>query len=99
MPPNCFVMVLGLLFAISAMAQDDAPRPRVSNEPLTKEQVAVYRTVLQDYQKDSEDMLNLANTTSPLEQSPTFFDGGCPKTSSRQVASTSNSVVHHLTRR
>jgi len=34
-----------------AVSQEDAPKPKVSDEPLTAEQIAVYRAVLRDYLK------------------------------------------------
>ena len=91
---NCTVLVVVLSFI--AHAQDDAPKLKVSGESLTAEQTAVYRAVLQDIQKDSEDTLNLANTTEPIGQSAVPFNGACPKTPQLEVAQGSSSVVHHL---
>lgn len=54
----------------------DAP-PRVSTEPLTAEQVAIYRAVLLDYVKDTKQWLNLADTTGPLRLSGPTAAGGC----------------------
>src|SRR5207245_7929915 len=67
MRPICFATVLGLSLALAAIAQDVAHEPKVSSESLTKEQVIVYRAVLQDFLKDSTDTLKLANTTEPIE--------------------------------
>jgi hypothetical protein len=77
-------------------AQDASPKPRVSSESLTKEQVAVYRAVLQNFLADSTDTLNLANTTEPLDQAPASLGRGCSNTSARQISGASDSVVHHL---
>ena len=96
MRSNCMVLVVVLSLSLTAHAQDDAPKVKVSGEALTAEQTAVYRAVLQDIQKDSEDTLNLANTTEAIRQSAELFNGACPKTPQPQVALDSNSVVHHL---
>lgn len=73
-----------------------APKPKGSSESLTREQVAVYRAVLEDYLSDSADTRNLANTTEPSESSSASFDGGCPRMSSPQVTDASASIVHRL---
>lgn len=96
MRPNCLVMMLSLSLFLAAIAQDAALKPKVSSESLTKEQVAVYRAVLQDFLGDSKDTLNLANTTEPLEQPAAPLGRGCPKTSSPQVPDAAVPVVHRL---
>lgn len=45
------------------------PKPEMSNDPLTPEQIEVYRAVLKEYLKGSDGALNLANRTEPLDQS------------------------------
>lgn len=60
--------VLILSASFCAMSQDDTPKPKVSEEPLTTEQVAVYRAVLSDYLKGSDGELNLADMTEPLDR-------------------------------
>jgi len=90
------VLVVLLSLSLTAHAQDDARKLKVSGESLTAEQTAVYRAVLQDIQKDSKDTLNLANTTEPIGQSAALFNGACPKTPQPQVAKDSISVVHRL---
>src|SRR6267154_946228 len=96
MRPNCMVLVVLLSLSLTAHAQDDASKLKVSGESLTAEQTAVYRAVLQDIQKDSKDTLNLANTTESIRQSAALFNGACPKTPQPQVAQDASSVVHHL---
>jgi len=51
---------------------------KVSNDPLTTEQIAVYRAVLGGFLKGSDGALNLANirTVRPVQQSM-FQRGGC----------------------
>ena len=51
--------------------------PPVSNEPLTVEQVAIYRAVVLDYLKDSKSWINLANQTAPLHLEGPTASGGC----------------------
>jgi hypothetical protein len=47
----------GLLFA--AVPQAEPPKPKVSKEPLTAEQVSVYRAVLEDYTSGTNSTLNI----------------------------------------
>lgn len=96
MHSNCLMPVIALSLSITAWAQDDAPKLKVGSESLTKEQIAVYRAVLQDIQKDSKDTLNLANMTESIRQPNGLFDGSCPKASDTQTAENSVSVVHRL---
>lgn len=37
------VVMASLALSVSAATQDDAPKPKVSKDPLTAEQIAVYR--------------------------------------------------------
>lgn len=93
----CFATVLGLSLALAAIAQDVAHEPKVSSESLTKEQVTVYRAVLQDFLKDSTDTLKLANTTEPIEETAgPFTRGGCLKTSSSAIPDASVLLLHHI---
>lgn len=90
------VLVVALSLSLTARAQDDAPKLKVSGESLTREQAAVYRAVLQDILSNSKDTLNLANTTEPVREPGALFNGACPKTSRPQVAQDSPSAVHNL---
>ena len=60
--------IVFLSASICAVSQHDSPKPPVSDEPLTTEQIAVYRVVLRDYLKGSDGSLNLANVTEPFDQ-------------------------------
>jgi hypothetical protein len=66
-----------VLLSIGSLAQDHRSKPRVSDHPLTAEQVDIYRAVLKYYPKDSGDMLNVSDTTVPLEVSGRSFDKVC----------------------
>ena len=74
-----------------------AKKAQLSGNPLTKEQVAVYRAVLGDYTKEVEDSLNLDSKTEPLDRSGHFFDDGCAE--GLELENTSVPMIHHLDRR
>ncbi|HLY98468.1 MAG TPA: hypothetical protein VKT33_05315 [Candidatus Angelobacter sp.] len=59
------VLLVVSLFMISfaTLAQTEEPKPMVSDDPLTSEQIAVYRAFLQGYNNGSGSTLNLANVT------------------------------------
>ena len=42
------VTIVSLAMLGVARAQDEAPKPKVSKDPLTAEQIGIYRAVLQD---------------------------------------------------
>lgn len=84
-----FVLSLG-------MSAQDLPKPQLSKEPLTSEQVAVYRAVLEYYVKDGAvGVLNVANRTEPLDQSGFWSNSECFK-GFEPPAKTSAPVVHML---
>jgi len=85
-----------LILSPLAAAQGDGPRPIVSSDPLTAEQIAVYRAVLEDYTKDSKGVLNVADRTEPLDQSGVGFDEACFKDIQAQPARDSVHVIHKL---
>jgi hypothetical protein len=64
----CSTLVF-LSLSFSAVSQEDPPKPKVSDQPLSTDQIAVYRAVLNEYLKGSEDGLNVANLTIPLYRS------------------------------
>ena len=71
------------------MSQDGPPKPKVSKDAMTDEQLAIYRAVLNDYMKDSRGGLNLAKKTYPLE-----FDTGCVQGFRPEQTDNSVPVVH-----
>jgi len=91
-------VMVSLALWLAAAAQNDRPKPKVSSEPLTAEQIAVYRAVLEDYTRGNGGSLNLANKTEPLEQSAPFFDKECVKGVAQETADNSVPVVHQLNR-
>ena len=63
-----WMTIVFLSLSFCAVSQDNSPKPQVSGEPLTTEQIAVYRVVLKDYMNGSDGALNLANLTEPFDQ-------------------------------
>lgn len=70
-----------LLSLVATPIQDDEPKPVLSQDPLTAEQIAVYRAMLADYTKDEDGALNIANVTDPFGGGLTdpALAEGCPK--------------------
>lgn len=66
-PTVCTVLLFLLGPPLAVAQQKEAPKPRISNNPLTAEQVAVYRALLEDYHDGTNGVINLANTTVPLK--------------------------------
>jgi hypothetical protein len=85
---SCLVLVA---IAAFATAQDKPTKPVVSQESLTSEEVSIYRTVLKDYLKGSENTLNVAAMTEPLDESD-----DCVKLVRLTNPSAPTSVVHRL---
>ena len=71
------VVICGL--SLVAVAQDDAPKPKVSNASLSAEQLMIYRAVVADYTRGSSGKLNLSDTTEPLERFIPASEEGCTK--------------------
>jgi hypothetical protein len=57
------LMLVFTFGAICALPQDESPKPKVSKDALSDEQLSVYRSVLNDYMKDSRGTLNLSSKT------------------------------------
>lgn len=88
------VCVMTVALQLIAVAGDKQPKPTLSKDPLTQEQIAVYRAVLADYLKGSEGTLNLANKTSPVERSGSFWPEDCVKSLELEPVPKSGPVVH-----
>lgn len=87
-------LVLLLLFLLPAPAQDQ-PKPVLSKDPLTAEQIAVYRVMLANYTKGADAALNISNVTDPFGDS-SDFSHGCPKDTSEHSSSSSPAIIHRL---
>ena len=55
------VIAVCLILSLCAVTQDQTPKAKISDEPLTADQIAVYRAVLKDFAKGSNSPLNVAN--------------------------------------
>lgn len=63
-----WILAPSLVLPFPFLAQSDSPKPKVNSHPLTVEQIAVYRAVLEDYTKGAGGALNLAKETELLER-------------------------------
>jgi hypothetical protein len=87
-----FLIAVLVLISFRAVAQENTPKPSVSDTPLASEQIAVYRAVLGVYLKGSDGVLNLANITEPLDG----IDTACARGLDAGVAKESASIVHRI---
>jgi hypothetical protein len=83
-----------MVLSLVSVTQTDSSKPKVSSDPLTAEQSAVYRAVLGDYTKGASGSLNLANKTEPLE-GPGPEDA-CVKGIELGAAESSVPLVHQI---
>jgi hypothetical protein len=72
------VLMLGLGPLLAAASQIEVPKPKIINDPLTAEQVAVYHVVLENWTNGTSGTVNLANMTEPLEASDKACLKGTP---------------------
>ena len=92
-------IVLLLAFGVLAFlklplhAQSVSRHQTVSSDPLTADQISIYRAVIPDYLRGSLDKLNIASTTETPDQGP-LFDYRCMKRAYGD--GTSVHVVHKL---
>ena len=84
------------LMGVVCIAQNPRPKPKVSDQPLTPEQVAIYRVALKDYLKDSGDALNVSSTTEPFEYSKPFFHEECLGGIELEKPDAAAQVIHRL---
>ena len=96
MRPILATAIATLSLALVALCQEDAPKAKVSSDPLTEEQIAVYRTVFDSYSNGSNATLNVADQTETLDLSE---DKDCLKGIDLDPGNTSTSVVHRLDNR
>ena len=87
------VVVATLSLMFSPISQDDAPKAKVSSNPLTDERIAVYRAVLDSYSNGSEEILNVADKTETLDLSEV---NDCLKGIDLEPTNTSTQVVHKV---
>jgi hypothetical protein len=80
-----------LLCAFGCLAQ---PKPRLSNQPLTSEQQAIYRTFLATYDNGAKSTVNLGNETTTFKASDSDLKGCL---SGIDLTLPDPSVLHSLT--
>jgi hypothetical protein len=76
-------------------AQEEPPKPVLSNSPLTADEVAIFRAVLKNYLKGSHGVMLLADTTTPTDQSPTSVRT-CADEISAKLDPQSMELVHRI---
>jgi hypothetical protein len=76
-------------------AQEELPKPVLSNHPLTADEVAIFRAVLKGYLKGSRGVLLLADATTPIEQSPTSVRT-CAAEISARLDPDARTMIHHI---
>jgi len=74
---SCWIFMV-LLFSEVLPAQTDSQHTTLSPDPLTTEQIAIYRAVILNYLRDSKDKLNIADTTESPDQDA-LDDTACVK--------------------
>ena len=87
-----FISVGFLLLAMSAAARNHQPKPVISNDQLTSEQVAIYRTVLENYVKENDASLNISSLTKPFVND----EKDCLKGIELPPDSESKPIIHRL---
>jgi hypothetical protein len=70
--PRRALWIAVLFYAVTTIAQT---KPQLSSEPLTAEQMAVYRAFLASYDNGSGARVNLANKTVPFEPDDMDLNG------------------------
>jgi hypothetical protein len=75
----CLVLPVLSTVRTASGQQAEETKPKVSQIPLTAEQLAVYRTVLQGWMNDGPSAINLAVETVPLPTSGVFDASACSK--------------------
>lgn len=71
------VLAIGSGFCASARGQENAPKPKVSDEPLTAEQLAVYRGFFKAWFTDGPGQANLSALTEPIHEDELGYDKKC----------------------
>lgn len=64
---------------LNAISQADEPKPRISSDPLTAEQLAVYKVVLHGWMDDGKSTVHLQAQTEAFPTSGAFDSSDCLK--------------------
>ena len=76
---TCFAALLIVFAGLAAALEAAETKPKVSDQPLTAEQLAVYRTVLHGWMDNELSTVNLSVQTIPYPTSGAFDAGDCGK--------------------
>ena len=76
--PYVVCLALSAVGLVSAQ-QDRDVRPKVSDQPFTAEQIAVYRALLTSWYEGDKAAINLAIQTDPIDPNDDSFDKTCLK--------------------
>lgn len=90
----CLAFIIFALTLLAVAQQAQGPKLTVSDQPLTAEQLAVYRVVLHGWMENEVGAINLSNQTIPLPMSGTFDASECGKELDLEPASPT--VVHRF---
>ena len=82
-----------LMLHTMAVCQGGEPKPTVSNDSLTVEQLAIYRVVLNNYRKGDKSAMNLSDRTDLLQSVPGSPDLAC----TNRIKAGDSTVVHRIT--
>jgi hypothetical protein len=75
----CLALLVLLAVRLASGQQVAETMPKVSDQPLTAEQLAVYRTVLHGWMENEVSTINLSIQTIPFPTSGAFDAGDCGK--------------------
>jgi hypothetical protein len=96
--PISEALILALFLLFTTGTQDSSSeKVRLSKNSLTKDQVAVYRAMLNDYTKEFDGTLKLNFRTEQLDTSRAFIDQGCAE--GLDLENIPVPVIHKLDRR
>jgi hypothetical protein len=91
------LILITLFLAVFSFAQDNQPKPVGNKDPMTAEQIAIYRTVLINYiGKENDAALNIASRTRPFTLSDFQDNKSCLRGTGIQIDPMKANIVHQL---
>jgi hypothetical protein len=83
----CLVFVAFAGSCLAAGQNQHEPKPKISDQPLTAEQLAIYQVVLHGWMNDGKAAVNLSIQTVPLHTDDPLGAGDCAKGLDMETAS------------
>jgi len=80
-----------VMISTMSLCQEE-PKPTISSDSLTPEQIAIYRVVLESYRKGDKGMMNLADRTDPLQRTEGSSDQSCMN----GIRLSDSTVIHRI---